>query len=802
MDLDPVLLSRLQFAWVIGWHILLPAFTVGAASYIAILEGLNFFTGREIYFRISTFWIKIFSVAFGMGVVTGVIMPFQFGTNWSRFADATANVIAPLFAYEGITAFFLEAAFLGVLLFGRKLVPPWAHFIAALMVALGTLFSSFWILAANSWMQTPAGYQIIDGRFFPTNWLQIIFSPSFPYRLGHTVVGFYVTTGFVVVGIAAYLIRKGTFAAEGRVMLSMTLWLLSVLVPLQIFLGDQHGLNTLEYQPAKLAAIEARWDTARRVPLTLFAIPDQAKETNRFAIDVPLLGSLILTHSANGEIKGLKDFPAKDRPPVAIPFFAFRIMVGIGLLMLALVAASWWLRYRRRLFDSPLFLRACMAMAPLGFVAVIAGWTTTEVGRQPWTVYGLLRTADSVPPSLTGGNVLLSLLGYIAVYLIIYPAGVLVMARLVRQGPRQRRARGRVADRERPSQPPHHRPDPAGGRNAMTATFDFVPVWTLILGAGIFFYVLLDGFDLGVGMLYGLAPDLHSRNMTMNAIAPIWDGNETWLVLGGLALLAAFPLAFAIIIPALYFPILIMLLALVFRGVAFEFRYRDVAHKTFWDHGFCYGSTIATAAQGVMLGAFIQGFKIDGRHFAGSSFDFLTPFSILTGVALIFGYGLLGAGWLILKTEGEIQARARRHGRVCLIGVLAAIAAVSIWTPMMDADVARRWFAWPNILFLSPVPIATALVAYAAWRSLAGNSQAGTFISAIGLFALSFVGIAISLWPMIVPHRYTLWEAASSGATQAFLLVGTLFLLPVILVYTGWSYWVFRGKVRADIGYH
>ena len=435
MDLDPVLLSRLQFAWVIGWHILLPAFTVGLASYIAILEGLSFATGREIYFRISNFWIKIFSVAFGMGVVSGVIMPFQFGTNWSRFSDATADIIGPLLAYEGITAFFLEAAFLGVLLFGRKLVPPWAHFIAALMVAFGTLLSSFWILAANSWMQTPAGYEIVDGRFFPKDWLQIIFSPSFPYRLGHTVVGFYVTTGFVVAGIAAYLIRKGRFAAEGRVMLSMTLWLLSVLVPLQIFLGDQHGLNTLEHQPAKLAAIEARWDTARRVPLALFAIPDEANATNHFAIELPLLGSLILTHSADGEIKGLKAWPAKDRPPVAIPFFAFRIMVGIGMLMLALVAASWWLRYRGRLFDSPLFLRACMAMAPLGFVAVIAGWTTTEVGRQPWTVYGLVRTADSVPPSLTGSDVLLSLLGYMAVYLIIFPAGVMVMARIVQKGP-------------------------------------------------------------------------------------------------------------------------------------------------------------------------------------------------------------------------------------------------------------------------------------------------------------------------------------------------------------------------------
>ncbi|MBI1777126.1 MAG: cytochrome d ubiquinol oxidase subunit II [Proteobacteria bacterium] len=336
----------------------------------------------------------------------------------------------------------------------------------------------------------------------------------------------------------------------------------------------------------------------------------------------------------------------------------------------------------------------------------------------------------------------------------------------------------------------------------MTAAFDFVPVWTVILGAGIFLYVLLDGFDLGVGMLYGFAPDLNSRNVVMNAIAPIWDGNETWLVLGGVGLLAAFPLAFAIIIPALYFPILVMLLALVFRGVAFEFRYRDVTHRTFWDHGFCYGSGIATLAQGMMLGAFIQGFKVDGRHFAGTTFDFLTPFSLLTGVALIFGYGLLGAGWLILKTEGDIQARARRHGRACLIGVLLAIVVVSVWTPLMSEGVARRWFSWPNILFLSPVPTATALVAFGVWRALRGRSQAGTFIGAAGLFALAYGGIAISLWPMIVPHHYTLWQAASSERTQAFLLIGTLFLLPVIFAYTGWSYWVFRGKVRADVGYH
>jgi cytochrome bd ubiquinol oxidase subunit II len=319
----------------------------------------------------------------------------------------------------------------------------------------------------------------------------------------------------------------------------------------------------------------------------------------------------------------------------------------------------------------------------------------------------------------------------------------------------------------------------------------------------VFFYVLLDGFDLGVGILYRFAPDANARNLVMNSIAPIWDGNETWLVLGGLALLAAFPLAFAIIIPAVYFPIAIMLLALVFRGVAFEFRYRDVEQRTFWDHAFTYGSLVATFAQGIVLGAFIQGFAVKGRQFSGGSFDCFTPFSILTGVALIFGYGLLGAGWLILKTEGELQILARKLGRWCLAGVLLAIAIVSLWTPWMDKDIAHRWFSWPNILFLSPVPIVTALFALAEWRSLNNPiSEVRPFLWSISLFVMSYIGIAISLWPMIVPHHYTLWQAASSPDTQAFLLVGTMFLLPVILMYTGWSYWVFRGKVRADIGYH
>lgn len=331
---------------------------------------------------------------------------------------------------------------------------------------------------------------------------------------------------------------------------------------------------------------------------------------------------------------------------------------------------------------------------------------------------------------------------------------------------------------------------------------DLVPLWTVILGLGVCFYVILDGFDLGVGILYGFARDTASRNLVMNSIAPIWDGNETWLVLGGVGLLAAFPLAFAIIIPAVYFPILVMLLALVFRGVAFEFRLRDADHKTFWDHGFCYGSAIATFAQGLVLGSFIQGFEVEGRHFTGSSWDFLTPFSVLTGIALLFGYSLLGAGWLVLKTEGELQSWARSLGRWCLIGVVLAVGIVSIWTPVMNAGIAARWFSWPNIAFFSPVPVITALLAITAWRSLNRQTEIAPFASAIGLFLMAYLGIAISLWPMIVPYHYSLWQAASAESTQAFLAVGTLTLLPVILMYTAWSYWVFRGKVRADIGYH
>jgi len=433
--MDAVLLSRIQFVWLIAFHILLPAFTVGLACYIATLEVRYWITKDDVIRRLSAFWIKIFAISFGMGVVSGIVMPFQFGTNWSRFSDAASNVIGSLLAYEVLTAFYLEAAFLGVLLFGRKLVPQWAHALSAVLVALGTVLSSFWILAVNSWMQTPAGYEIVDGRFFPTSMFDVIFTPSFPYRLAHTVTAFLVTTAFVILGIGAYYLRHGRALAESRIMMRMSLLFLAVTVPLQIVIGDLDGLNSLQHQPAKVAAMEGLWETGRGVPASIFAIPDQDAEKNHFEIAIPKLASLYLTHELDGEVKGLKEWPKEDRPPVAIVYFAFRIMVGIGMVMLFVVLAGLLLWWRGRLFDTPWYLRLCTFTGAAGFVAVLAGWTTTEVGRQPWVVYGLMRTADAVSPSLTASDVALSLALYVLAYLVIFGGGFVLLRRLVRIGP-------------------------------------------------------------------------------------------------------------------------------------------------------------------------------------------------------------------------------------------------------------------------------------------------------------------------------------------------------------------------------
>jgi cytochrome bd ubiquinol oxidase subunit I len=434
MEFDALLLSRIQFAWVVAFHILLPALTVGLSCYVATLEILWWRTQNDMYRRLSAFWIRIFAVSFGMGVVSGIVMPFQFGTNWSRYVDTALHVVGPLMAYEVLTAFFLEAAFLGVLLFGRNLVPQWAHVFSALMVAFGTVLSSFWILSVNSWMHTPAGFEIVDGRWIPTDMMAVLFNPSFPYRLSHTLSAFLVTTGFVTLGVGAHYLLNARHVEESRSMVRMSLWFLSVMVPLQILLGDLHGLNTLEHQPAKVAAMEGLWETGRGVGMSVFAIPDAAAERNHYEILIPKLASLYLTHDWDGEVLGLKEWAPEDRPPVGIVYFAFRVMVGIGLAMLALVVAGWLLAWRGRLFESRRWLRLAVWSVPLGFVAVLAGWTVTEVGRQPWVVYGHLRTADAVSPTLTTADVTISLTVYVLGYLVIYGGGLVLLMRMVRIG--------------------------------------------------------------------------------------------------------------------------------------------------------------------------------------------------------------------------------------------------------------------------------------------------------------------------------------------------------------------------------
>ena len=436
MDFDPLLLSRIQFGFTVAFHILFPAFTIGLASWLVVLEAQWLRTKDEIYRNLYRFWVKIFAVSFGLGVVSGVVMSYQFGTNWSVFSDFAGSVIGPVIGYEVLTAFFLEASFLGIMLFGWQKVGDRLHFFATCMVAIGTLISAFWILSANSWMQTPAGFAIVDGRAVPTDWLAIVFNPSFPYRFAHMVTAAYLTTAFAVAGMAAWMLLRNRQSRGARLSLSMALWFAVVFAPVQILFGDLHGLNVAAHQPAKLAAMEGHWENrpGEAVPLVVFGWPDEASERNLYAVEIPHLSSLIITHSWDGQFPALTEFAEEDRPPVAIVFWSFRIMVAIGFLMLGLGLWSLVLRWRRRLAESRIFLYACMAMLPSGFIAVLTGWITAEVGRQPWVVYGLLRTADAVSP-VSGGAVAFSLTLFVVVYAIVFGFGTYYLIRLLARGP-------------------------------------------------------------------------------------------------------------------------------------------------------------------------------------------------------------------------------------------------------------------------------------------------------------------------------------------------------------------------------
>jgi cytochrome d ubiquinol oxidase subunit I len=434
MELDPVLLARLQFAFTIIYHIIFPAFTIGLSAYIATLCVIWMRTGKEHYRTLAQFWTKIFAVSFAMGVTSGIVLSYQFGTNWSRFSAVLGNVIGPMIGYEVIVAFFLEATFLGVMLFGWNRVPPWLHTLSAIAVATGTLMSAFWILSANSWMQTPRGYEMRDGVAYPLDWLDIVFNPSFPYRLAHMVTAAYLTTSFVVLAVGARYVIAGRHLDHGHTMLRMAVGFAAIVAPLQLFIGDQHGLNTLKHQPTKIAAIEAHWDGSTPGELVLFAWPDEKAETNRFAITIPHGASIMLTHSWDGLFPGLKNFAPQDRPPVLPPFFAFRAMVGIGLLMIVTGWIGAWLWWRGRLFTTRWYLWPAQHVWWIGFVAVICGWIVTETGRQPWVAYGVFRTADAVSP-VAAHTVLTTLVLFVVVYSIVFGFGIYYINRLIVRGP-------------------------------------------------------------------------------------------------------------------------------------------------------------------------------------------------------------------------------------------------------------------------------------------------------------------------------------------------------------------------------
>jgi cytochrome d ubiquinol oxidase subunit I len=435
IHLDPVLLARIQFAFTVSFHIIFPAFTIGLASYLAVLEGRWLMTKDTLCRDLYKFWVKIFAVAFGMGVVSGVVMSYQFGTNWSLFSDRIANVLGPLLGFEVLTAFFLEASFLGIMLFGWNRVSPRMHFVSTCIVAVGTLISAFWILAANSWMQTPAGFEMTaDGRLYPTNWLEIIFNPSFPYRFVHMVTAAYLTTAFVVGGVGAAYLWGKRHVAHARLMLGMATLMAVFVAPLQLVLGDLHGLNTLKHQPAKVAAMEGIWETERGASLRLFALPDQEAEKNHYEIGIPKLGSLILTHEWEGEVKGLKEWHVDDRPPVVWVFWSFRVMVGLGVLMILIGIVSAIQYFRRRLFEKSWLHAWWILMMPSGFIALLAGWFVTEIGRQPYTAYGVIRTSQSVSPAILGPQVAWSLLAFVVVYTLVFGAGVYYIVKLVRKG--------------------------------------------------------------------------------------------------------------------------------------------------------------------------------------------------------------------------------------------------------------------------------------------------------------------------------------------------------------------------------
>lgn len=437
LGLTALELARIQFAFTVSFHIVFPATSIGLACFLAFLEWRWLKTENPIYKDLFKFWIKIFAIAFGMGVVSGVVMSYQFGTNWSEFSRIAGSITGPLLTYEVLSAFFLEAGFLGIMLFGWGRVSKKAHFFATFMVAIGTCISMFWILSSNSWMQTPQGFDIQNGIITPKDWWAIVFNPSFPYRFAHMAIAAFLVSSLLVVGTSAWHLVKGRRDELVKKSFSLGLWMVLVTSTLQSFVGDQHGLNTLEHQPTKLAAIEGHWETNHNegMPLLLFAIPDMENELNKYEVGIPNLGSLILTHHLDGKVTGLKDFKPEDRPNALIVFWSFRVMVGLGLLMIALSLVALFLRKNKKLYTASWFHKFAVVMGPTGYIALLAGWVTTEVGRQPWVVYGVIRTKDALSQTVSADQVGITLIIFVLVYTVVFGSGIYYMLKIIRKGP-------------------------------------------------------------------------------------------------------------------------------------------------------------------------------------------------------------------------------------------------------------------------------------------------------------------------------------------------------------------------------
>ena len=607
--------------------------------------------------------------------------------------------------YEVLTAFFLEAGFLGVMLFGLHRVGPKLHFLATFMVAFGTLISATWILAVNSWMQTPAGFGMNEaGQFIPLDWWKVIFNPSFPYRLVHMVLAAYLTTAFVVGAVGAWHLLKNTAPRRSRTMFSMAMWMATIVAPIQIMAGDFHGLNTLEHQPVKVMAMEGHFDShPDGAPLILFGIPNTAEKRIDYAIEIPKFSSLILKHDLNAPLAGLDTIPDNLEPPVAVIFWSFRVMVGIGFAMLGIGLWSLWCRYQGHARQQRLAASGCRTDGTSRFRR--RARRLDHHRSRPPALYDLRPPADrrldladcSPRRRCLADRLHHRLLPRLRRRHLLHPAADEAAA--ARSDARSRR---RTDQRPRASCPAP-RPDTPMGAHIMAIDLPFI--WAAIIAFAVLAYVILDGFDLGIGILFPFFPEKRDRDVMMNSVAPVWDGNETWLVLGGGGLLAVFPLAYSVILSALYAPIIAMVLGLVFRGVAFEYRWRTKRGEFLWNWAFAGGSMVAAFAQGVALGALVQGIPVANRAYAGAWWDWLTPFSIATGFAILIGYALLGSTWLIMKTTGELAEKARRIALRTCFATIAAMGIVSLWTPFLEPIYLERWFSWPTAIFSIIVPV-------------------------------------------------------------------------------------------------